>query len=416
VTGRTTIRAHSDRAPDATRQDVNLTGSEVTMGYASARRMLTESGEIRPMTGVRGIAALAVVFRHFFVMPDTVGNALQNAYLAVDMFFMLSGLVLALNYASTVTLGAGRKPYFAFIQKRIARVFPLYIFVTVVKTAYDLSKHIGLGLAMPDTWTLKAMIANLFLVQAWGLSESAVGPAWSLSTELGAYILFPLLVALTIQSRTAVAWLVAILSGALLLAAAIGNSDCTVCTGYLDIFHGDTPYPLMRCVAGFTFGLIGYRLVNTPLIRAMVSANLFAILSVLGTLVAYFASLPDLVIYALLFATVMACFGNSKAANAMFGNRAVFFFGKISFSIYLVHILLAPVMKRFMALSDAHLGSLSVVMSASFAFVLVIAFSAASYYLVEMPGRRLALRLMSRKKNDDVAPSVISIDEIDAAR
>lgn len=367
------------------------------------------------MTGVRGIAALLVVFGHFYVRPDTLTNPLRHAYLAVDMFFMLSGLVLALNYASTVTPGSGRKPYFAFIQKRIARVFPLYLFVTVVKTAYDLSKHIGLGLAMPDTWTLKAMIANVFLVQAWGFSMSAVGPAWSLSTELGAYILFPILVALTIQSRTALAWVVAMLSGALLLAAAIGNSDCTVCMGYLDIFHGDTPYPLMRCVAGFTFGLIGYRLVHTPLLRAMVSANLFAVLSVLGTLVAYLAGFPDLVVYALLFATVLACYGNSKAANAMFGNRAIFFFGKISFSIYLVHILLAPVMKRVMIFSDAHLGGLSVVVSALFAFALVIGCSAASYYLVEMPGRRLALRLMSRKKNDHPVTMITPIKETDAA-
>jgi peptidoglycan/LPS O-acetylase OafA/YrhL len=274
---------------------------------------------------------------------------LQHAYLAVDMFFMLSGLVLALNYASTVTLGAGSKPYLSFIQKRIARVFPLYLFVTVVKTAYDLSKHIGLGLAMPDTWELKTMIANLFLVQAWGISESAVGPAWSLSTEFGAYILFPILVALTIHSRTAVAWIMTILSGALLVAAAIGNSGCTTCTGYLDIFRGDTLYPLMRCVAGFTFGLIGYRLWSVPSIRAIASANLFALLSAFGMLGAYFAGLPDLAIYALLFATVMACLGNSKAANAMFGNRVVFFFGKISFSIYLVHILLAPAVKRVVA-------------------------------------------------------------------
>jgi len=112
----------------------------------------------------------------------------------------------------------------------------------------------------------------------------------------------------------------------------------------------------------------------------------------------------------------MACLGNSKAANAMFGNRVVFFFGKISFSIYLVHILLAPAVKRVVALSDAHLGHFSVVASALFAFVTVIACSAASYHMVEMPGRRLALRLMSRKNKNDEAPAVIAIEEGDAAR
>ena len=385
------------------------------MKDASVRAMLTHSGEIRPMTGVRGIAALSVVALHFYDHGGAATRPWQHAYLAVDLFFMLSGLVLALTYSSTVTLGAGREPYIAFVKKRIARVFPLYIAVTFVQTAFDISKHIARGIPMPDTWEPKAMIANLFLVQSWGLSSSIVLPAWSLSTELAAYMLFPVLVALTIRSRTAVAWGVTVSSVALLLAASAGCHDSgTTCIGFLAVVQGDTPYPLMRCIAGFTFGLIGYRLVNQPRIRAMVSTDLFAVLSVAGTVAAYCAGYHDLVIYVLLFSTVIACSGNSRAANFMFGNRVVFFLGKISFSVYLIHMLLFPAVRRIQAFSDAHFGSLSGVFSASVMFLAVLVLATATYHLIEVPGKRFMMGLMSRKKRKDAERSSASGDGIDA--
>lgn len=348
------------------------------------------------MTGVRGIAALAVAAEHFFDDPGAAARPWQHAYLAVDMFFMLSGLVLALNYASTVRLGSGRAAYLDFVRRRIARVFPLYIVVTLLHTISDVGKHIGLGAALPDTLQPKALIANLFLVQAWGVSPSIIGPAWSLSTELAAYMLFPLLVALAIYTRPTYAWGVALIGGLLLVAAVIGNRPCGDCGGPLDIFHGDTFYPLMRCVAGFTFGLLGYRLVNLPRIRALVSGNLFAAAAFIAVGAMFVAGYPDPAVYVFLFATVIACYGNSTLANAVFGNRVVFHVGKISFSIYLVHLFLARIVARVVAFDDVHLGPLAGVVSPLLAFALVVAVATVFYYAVEVPGRRFMMKLMSR--------------------
>jgi len=46
------------------------------------------------------------------------------------------------------------------------------------------------------------------------------------------------------------AWGAVAASIALLLAASVGTRRCTDCNGFLDLIEGDTPYPLMRCVAG----------------------------------------------------------------------------------------------------------------------------------------------------------------------
>jgi peptidoglycan/LPS O-acetylase OafA/YrhL len=385
------------------------------MGNESVRSIRSASREIRPMTGVRGIAALSVVAVHFFDHVGAASRPWRHAYLAVDLFFMLSGLVLALTYSSTVTLGAGRGPYVAFIKKRLARIFPLYISVTLVQIAFDLGRHIVRGVPLPDTWEPKAMIANLLLVQSWGFSNSIVIPAWSLSAELGAYLLFPVLVALALQSRKAVAWGVAAVGVALLLAVSAGGRNCVDCNGILDLIDGDTPYPLMRCVAGFTFGLLAYRLVKLPAIRAIVSADLFAVLSAGGTIFAFCVGGHDLVLYGLLFATVVACYGSSRAANLIFGNPVVYFLGVISYSIYLVHMLLFPAIRRVEAFSAAHFGGLSGVFSAVALFGGVLILATASYYLIEVPGKRFMMSLMLRRQRKSVARLSATGEEIDAA-
>lgn len=385
------------------------------MKNENIRSRLPASNEIRPMTGVRGIAALSVVAVHFFDHLDATSRPWRHAYLAVDLFFMLSGLVLALTYSSTVTIGAGRGPYFTFIKKRIARIFPLYISVTLVQIVFDLSRHIVRDVPLPNTWEPKAMIANLLLVQSWGFANSIVVPAWSLSAELGAYVLFPLLVALALQSGKAVAWTVAAASVVLLLAASIGSRYCTECNGFLDVIEGDTPYPLMRCVAGFTFGLLAYRLVKLPRISTIASSNLFAVCAVTAAMVAFYLGHHDLVVYVLLFATVVACYGSSKAANLIFGNPIVYFLGTISYSIYLVHMLLYPAVRRVEAFSAAHFGAISGLVSVTVLYSGVLVLATASYYLIEVPGKRFTMNLMLRKARKNAEHSSASAEGVDAA-
>jgi hypothetical protein len=104
---------------------VNKTGSEVTMGYKNARRKLTASGEIHPKTGARGIAALSAAFRHFFVMPGMAGARLNTPVWPSIYSFKAHGQVLALNRASTVTLGAGRKQFFHSSRSALHASFSL---------------------------------------------------------------------------------------------------------------------------------------------------------------------------------------------------------------------------------------------------------------------------------------------------
>ena len=92
---------------------------------------MLRQGEIRSLTGLRGIAACFVVIFHFYhviLNKGRIGTALNHGYMAVDMFFMLSGFVLALTYQRDFLSRGSLRKHFNFLYKRLSRIFPLYIF------------------------------------------------------------------------------------------------------------------------------------------------------------------------------------------------------------------------------------------------------------------------------------------------
>jgi len=69
-------------------------------------------GEIRALTGLRGIAALWVMAGHYRASQIPTGGLVQRALdhkgLAVDLFLMLSGFVLAMAYTGALKIRVAR--------------------------------------------------------------------------------------------------------------------------------------------------------------------------------------------------------------------------------------------------------------------------------------------------------------------
>src|ERR1700712_3003224 len=91
------------------------------------------AADIRALTGVRGVAAAVIVVYHFGdVQLSTGGTAdyfrIPFGYLLVDLFFMLSGFVMALTYRHAFdkpSLGT----FANFMLKRVARLYPAYFVI-----------------------------------------------------------------------------------------------------------------------------------------------------------------------------------------------------------------------------------------------------------------------------------------------
>lgn len=168
------------------------------------------SQHIRALTGVRFFAALWVVLYHstrhnFELLAEHHFATLHAVYpltaagvRGVDVFFMLSGFVLALNYLDRLGGRFEWRTTGRFLWLRLARIWPLYMLVLLGAAALRILRHTLWASAPVDNLTLGMLVKQALMVQQWFPPErgqvSWVGPAWSLSAEWLAYLLFPVIV------------------------------------------------------------------------------------------------------------------------------------------------------------------------------------------------------------------------------
>ncbi|MFM7562011.1 MAG: acyltransferase family protein [Planctomycetota bacterium] len=159
-----------------------------TSGKPASSR--TGAAAIDSLTGLRFFAALSVIFVHALNqgLSRDAGYE-QLAASAVSLFFVLSGFILTYVYDGRLTWAKVPE----YLVARWARIWPLHVTCLLLAAALLTSR----GNLYWDSGTVWRFIANLFLVQSWipikNWPLSFNGPAWSISTELGFYLMFPLL-------------------------------------------------------------------------------------------------------------------------------------------------------------------------------------------------------------------------------
>src|SRR3954447_21165602 len=168
-------------------------------------------GEIKALTSLRGIAAMMVVFQHFSVTAQqhsevTIPSLVPHGYIAVDLFFVLSGFIMAYTYLADFR-AHGVQAFPGFIMKRVARIVPLNTFaVLFVLAAGAVSmKCLDRNIFHASTNIPFDAISNLIMVQGLGVGLNLNAPSWSISTEFAAYFAFPLFLWLVFKQRWAFA-------------------------------------------------------------------------------------------------------------------------------------------------------------------------------------------------------------------
>ena len=159
--------------------------------------------ELQSLTPLRGIAAIWVICFHYIVVyfsafhPEQISSVLNKGYLAVDMFFMLSGFVLSHVYWGTFTSEtADAGHYWKFMGARVARLYPLHLFnlcqFLVATLAFAVYQYGSAGefnaIPVHGARSLTALLANVAMLQGLKASQLAWNyPAWSISIEFLAY-------------------------------------------------------------------------------------------------------------------------------------------------------------------------------------------------------------------------------------
>ena len=324
--------------------------------------------------------------------PGGITTFILRGYLWVDLFFVLSGFVMAYNYQAMFAGGYRLQAHLAFLIRRIARVYPLYAIVTLESAATLLWRAHG-----PDKMHVPVVLAaNLAMVQAWGIAPSLAGATWSISTEWAAYLLFPLLAAAALFSshRAALATaLVAIVSIAVLAVVPMDELafDFQGRGGPLDIYSSATPAPLVRCLAEFTLGLLTLRAANRLSQHRIAGAGLAAFVTAAALLL--LVAVPGWDVGAvLLFPVLLLCLSPQQGLlGRMLGARVPYRLGEWSYAIYLIHgkfTVLNDALSRALANDLPFAGPLAAALTSA----AVIGCAAVIHACIELPCRRL-LRL-----------------------
>ncbi len=158
---------------------------------------------IRQLTGVRFVAAFWVVLYHYQPALATAGllfpllhEVLRVGSLGVDLFFTLSGFILAHTYLTKLGPKFQGKAAGNFLWLRLARIYPVhFVMLNVAWLAVIAASLAGSDDARDRAWLNPiSYLKQLFLVQEWGSDPSRGWNfiAWSLSMEFLAYLFFPL--------------------------------------------------------------------------------------------------------------------------------------------------------------------------------------------------------------------------------
>lgn len=349
------------------------------------------TAEIRSLTGLRGLAALTVVLYHIVQRDEYLGqftaNFLRHGYLAVDLFFVLSGFVIAMNYARHFEAGITHTLYARFLAQRFARIYPLYLALTLVGIAKFCILVLLLGIA-PAYLDLSDMIASLFLVQNWGFGFTGViGPSWSVSVEVIAYLVFPFIVLFFRWSALRAAWLLAVCVAAEVVVA----TSHLGLAGPLDVVESHSILPLVRCLAGFATGVITYWCSQQSRVRALGGHSLFALgtLAVLVALIAF--NVHDLLVVGVFPALLVCSACEPKVITRVFANRFSHHLGLLSFAIYLVHPLIIQPFDRIEHRLETNVGVAAHLLTIVLALVAVWVSAYVLFWCVEKPGRKFVL-------------------------
>jgi peptidoglycan/LPS O-acetylase OafA/YrhL len=161
------------------------------------------------LTGIRFFAAFYVVLFHglpwllrHFRIPLPLETFLSNGYLAVGLFFLLSGFILAYTYEGQID---GTPNRLRFWEARFARIYPVYLLSLILAYWFERGLRWGTRLAV------------LGMVQAWNprtpeLAGAWNYPAWSLSVEAFFYLCFPFVLPwMSRKSNRSLSWMITVL-------------------------------------------------------------------------------------------------------------------------------------------------------------------------------------------------------------
>jgi peptidoglycan/LPS O-acetylase OafA/YrhL len=351
--------------------------------------------KLKCLTSMRVFAALLIVIHHSVPIKEQLLTVpiLREMCLdhGVSFFFVLSGFILTYVYHGLQPAG-----YRDFFVARFARLWPAHIATLTLGFflgSYGMQHtgYLALNAAMMQSW--------------WPVSPcyfSYNGVSWSISTEFGFYLAFPFLI-----RNLRDTWHWKLFGAAALLAALIAISQAAHLTGYDSnptiTYHGLVYVSPAGRLLEFVLGMCACQMfLSSPgvgggpiawtVLEVAATALAFGNSCSIGLLMGPIPAANEYLVHSgslFSMALVVYVFARQRGYLARFLSLAPFvYLGEISFSIYLLHMLVYNYLRRSMPES--------VVLSHLILIPLLFGSAALMHFAVESPMRALLKKWLSK--------------------
>ena len=337
--------------------------------------------------GLRAVAIISVIIFHFC-------NLLPSGYIGVDIFFVISGFLITKIILQEQ--GAGHFSFVNFYSRRILRIFPALFLMLSVSFAFA-----ALVLNTKDMiWFSRSLhysslqISNFFFQRTVNYFDANEGfeplvHTWSLAVEEQFYLLMPAIVIFLLRfknKKNASFYGIIALSLISLIV-----SQILVLTNQKIAF-----YSLLSRFWELGIGcLLAFDKIKISSDKANNSLSLFGLVLILFSAFALnYSYFPGLL-------AIFPCFGaaliiltgrnNKTFAAKLLSNELFVFIGKISYSLYLWHLPLLTLYKKYQGNSDLNL------IENFFLITVLIIISILSWKFVELPFRKKYASFLNRK-------------------
>ncbi|MDD3019926.1 MAG: acyltransferase [Alphaproteobacteria bacterium] len=305
----------------------------------------------------RGLCAVIIVCGHFQIpMWQSIhfGSVIENNYVFVDFFFVLSGFVIARNYWEKLKTKTELR---RFMIVRWGRVYPLHAFMLILFIGLEYARSSVEGDAMfsSQVKSFESLIENIFLVHSMGIYPDLSWniPSWSISVEFFSYLTFAVVLLVAGPKRLPAISIIIALAAPIILWVFVREYEAAY----------TYDYGFIRCLGGFFAGVLVCKLYEKSQVKldqiGMGHATFLEILMLVSVILFTMNVDNTYLSYAApyLFSVCVLVFAiEGGYVSTALKTKPFLFLGALSYSLYMTHAFVQRVMVNGIDIIEKYVG------------------------------------------------------------
>lgn len=335
---------------------------------------------------MRFAAAFGIVIYHNFM---NIGEICPSCYsstrlfsLFVDLFFVISGIVITMVYHGQVY---DIRKYLRYLWRRFTRLYPLHFATLSFYVIIGVFASYGV-VQVPDSdkYDFSRLLPNLLMLHAWGATDrlSFNYVSWSISAEFFVYLIFPLMLLVIFHQRrivgiavTMLVWLLSMLVVEFLVGQHLAEITWD--------------YSIVRATASFAVGMCLYRN-RIEIARLLNAAWLSVLANCLSVLLIAMVFFPGNTYYRL--AIIYLFVGTHLAADinnrsTLLSTRIFTRLSGLTYTLYMTHTIAVTVFVNYAVPRFFGNNPIALVLAITASILSAFLLAIVTYNLFEMPMR-----------------------------